>query len=64
MTTKAKGFTVVTAYRQLLYTLLKLEKLNNGNHVNGLHEEIASTIAVMSEEDVAWVRLNIAKLVD
>ena len=41
--------------REKLYDLLMLEKLNPGVTVVGLREQINKAIAIMPEEDVAYV---------
>jgi len=48
--------------RSMLFELLKLKKVNDGNDVKGLDELILKQQTVMQEEDVAWVEKNISKL--
>jgi len=38
-----------------LRSLLKIKKENGTNHVLGLEEEILAVIAIMEQEDIAWV---------
>jgi hypothetical protein len=38
-----------------LNVLLNLKKLNAGTDVKGLQKEIENAVAVMEQEDVAWV---------
>ena len=38
-----------------LNVLLNLKKLNDGVNVKGLQREIENAVAVMEQEDVAWV---------
>jgi len=38
-----------------LNVLLKLKKLNGNTDIIGLQEQIADAVAVMEQEDVAWV---------
>ncbi|MCL2053622.1 MAG: hypothetical protein FWG90_04150 [Oscillospiraceae bacterium] len=41
--------------KHLLNLLLHLKKLNPNVTVNGLQREIVDAVAVMEQEDVAWV---------
>ena len=47
--------------RRHLFTLLKLQKENNGQ-VKGLREAIIAAVSEMDEADVAWVEKNVAQL--
>jgi len=38
-----------------LSSLLKIKKANSGNLVAGLQDEIIDAVALMDQEDVAWV---------
>ena len=38
-----------------LKSLLNIKKLNSGNTVPGLQDEIEDAVALMDQEDVAWV---------
>ena len=42
-------------HRHHLNSLLKIKKINAGITVAGLQEEINDAIAVMEQEDVAWI---------
>ena len=51
----ASSIEVRERHKYLLTTLLKLKKNNANVTVIGLQEEIIDAVAVMEQEDVAWV---------
>jgi len=48
--------------RRRLFGLLQLKAMNDGLEIKGLDNLIVATIAEMSQEDVSWVRENVAQL--
>jgi len=51
----ASSIEIRDKHRGLLFVLLELKKKNSNNTVIGLQESILQAIAVMDQEDVAWV---------
>ena len=51
----ASAIEVREKYRGLLLVLLELKKNNQDHSVIGLQEAIMRAIALMDQEDVAWV---------
>jgi hypothetical protein len=51
----ASAIEIKERHRHHLNVLLKIKKLNENNEVKGLQTEIENAIAVMEQEDVAWV---------
>jgi hypothetical protein len=51
----ASAIEVRERHKSALRALLNIKKQNPGVEVKGLQEEIKTAIAVMEQEDVAWV---------
>ena len=51
----ASSIEVRERHKKHLYSLLKIKKANTGITVSELQDEINDAIAVMEQEDVAWV---------